>query len=289
MKRTIIVFLSLICVFNYVNAQSSKTFDCGLFSLEYPICYNFSPIKNAPHMVLKLESKNSYLSVSYWDKGFEPGTDIWDDVFVDMYNDLPVENGERLSVTRETLHTKGGKVKCIKIMSNMRQKVHNQAANFKMLSYIIINNEYLFVFNFCDIGQYKPGEKTTKCDNLMKGLRFKSVSLPQVDFKSDLLETVKILNAQCPIQADECTIFKQVMLVGETIMINTFIPTECYEFVDFDGFKLTLTQNLSSALEKSFVIYLKKEGYVFTYMVYDENQRYKKRITITADDILAYY
>lgn len=288
MKRTIFT-LFLFCVVCCLNAQNTKTFDCGLFSFEYPISYKAAPIQNAPHMVLKLEHGSAFFSASYWDKGFEPGTDIWDDTFVEMYKNMPVQNGEMLSVTRETLHTKGGNVKCIKAISNVHKQVYGQSINLKMLYYAVIRNEYLFVFTFCDNGQYKYGERTAQSDNFMKGLKFKNTSSSQTDFKSYLLEMVKGLNAQCPIQTDDCTTFKQVLLSGKTIMINTFVPTECYGLVDFDVFKQTLAQNYSAALDKSFVIYLRNEGYSIAYMVYNENQKFKKRIAITADDILAYY
>lgn len=288
MKRTIVTIF-LLCVVCCLHAQNTKTFDCELFSLEYPDSYTAAPIQNAPHMVLKLERGNAFFSASYWDKEFEPGTDIWDDEFVEMYENMPVQNGEMLSVTRETLYTKGGNVKCIKAMTNVHKKFNGQTINLKLLSYAVIKDEYLLVFTFCDNGQYKYGEKTPQSDNLMKGLKFKDASSSQEDYKSQLLEVVKDMNSLCPIQSDDCTTVQQVLLSGKTIMIKALVLTGCYEFVEYNDLKEAMAQSYSFAFDKPFVKYLKREGYGIAYMIYDEKQKLKKRLSITADDILAYY
>ena len=70
MKRYILNIFLLV-PFQFIFGQTYKYFDCGLFSFDYPSVFKTTPIQNAPHMVLKLESDNYIFSASYWDKGFE--------------------------------------------------------------------------------------------------------------------------------------------------------------------------------------------------------------------------
>lgn len=172
MKRIILVTL-LVFVFGHVCAQNTRNFDCGLFSLDYPSYYQKSPIQNAPHMVLKLEGSSDFVSASYWDKGFTADEDIWDDYYVEMQKHSPVQNGEVVSVTKETLATKGGNVKCLKMLSNTHNQYQGITVNLKMLTYSIIMDEYLLVFTFCSEGSYNYGQSTSREASFMKGLKLK--------------------------------------------------------------------------------------------------------------------
>ena len=60
-------------------------------------------------------------------------------------------------------------------------------------------------------------------------------------------------------------------------------------FSDYDEFKKIMCENISIAIEKEFVQYLDKNGYTVVYMIYNEYDRLKKKVTITGQDILKYY
>jgi len=97
------------------------------------------------------------------------------------------------------------------------------------------------------------------------------------------------LNSQCPMQIDQCTTHMNVVLAGKTLMIKTMIDDSCENLVDYDEFKKKMCENFSVALEKPFVQYLDRNGYTMTYMIYNEYDRFKKKITISGREILNYY
>ena len=287
-KYTLYFFLVFMC--NYINAQSVKTFDCGLFSFEYPTSFKSIPIQSAPHMVLKLESANYIFSASYWDKGLAPDVSIWDDEIYYHYKQNPFDDGTLVGITKESIQTKGGVKRCLKLKSNMYRRVQGKDVNLKMVTYLMLQNGYLFVFAFVSEGKYTKDSQTAYPDKIMKGLRLKKPSqVNTTDFDSYLIEVVKKLNAQCPIKVDRCTTNQLVLLSGKTIMIKTLIEDSCNSLVDYDEFKKKMCENFSLSLDKAFVRYLDKNGYSLVYMIYNENDRFKKKVTITGRNILDYY
>jgi hypothetical protein len=90
-------------------------------------------------------------------------------------------------------------------------------------------------------------------------------------------------------QIDDCTTHLHVLLSGKTVMIKTLVEDFCDDLVNYDEFKKKMCQNFSVALEKPFVQYLDSNGYSVIYMIYNENDRLKKKISITGRDILNYY
>ena len=279
-----------------LHPQSLRTFDCGLFSFEYPITFKNSPIQNAPHMVLKLESDEYFFSASYWDKGFSPNVSIWDEEIVENYKTMPSDSFEKIiSVEKDFIQTKGGKRRCLKMKSNILRSTQGMTVRIKMLKYSMINDGYLFIFAFSSQGTYTINSSTAYNDNLMKGLKFKNKPNKTneepsfTEFLDHMSDVVKTLNAQCPILADECTIFKQVLLSGRTMMIKTQVNEVCFEFIDFEIFKQLMAENMSTALDKGFVQYLDIYGFSVVYQIYNEYDKLKKTVQIRGEDILRYY
>ena len=132
-KYTLYFFLVFMC--NFINAQSVKTFDCGLFSFEYPTSFKSIPIQSAPHMVLKLESANYIFSASYWDKGLAPDVSICDDEIYYHYKQNPFDDGTLVGITKESIQTKGGARRCIKLKTNMHRQAQGTDVYLKMVSY----------------------------------------------------------------------------------------------------------------------------------------------------------
>ena len=153
----------------------------------------------------------------------------------------------------------------------------------------MINGGYLFTFAFMSEGKYTKDSPTSYPDKVMKGLKFKELKKNTSDFDNYLIEVVKKMNKQCPMEVDACTTYKQVLLSGNSIMIKTLIPDECNMFVDYNEFKNKMCENFRISLEKGFVQYLEKKGYSVVYMIYNENDRLKNKVTITGSDILRYY
>ena len=161
---------------NSINAQSVKTFDCGLFSFDYPTSFKSIPIQNAPHMVLKLESANYIFSASYWDKGLAPDVSIWDDEIYELYKQIPVGDGTLISITKESIQTKGGVRRCLKLKSNMHRSVQGKDVYLKNVTYLMLQDGYLYVFAFVSEGKYTKDSPTAYPDKIMKGFRLKNHS-----------------------------------------------------------------------------------------------------------------
>lgn len=289
MKR-LILYSVLVCICNLITAQPVKTFDCGLFSFDYPTPFKPIPIQNAPHMVLKLESDNYTFSASYWDKGLAPDVSIWDDDIYRLYKQNPVGDGTLIRISKESIQTKGGVKRCLKLKTNLHRRVKGKDVYLKMVSYLMLQNGYLFTFVFVSEGKYTKDSPTTYPDKIMKGLRLKQISQVKTsDFESNMIEVIKKLNAQCPMKVDNCTTHLLVLLSGKTIMIKTLIEDSCNSLVDYNEFKKKMCENFSASLDKAFVQYLDENEYSLVYMIYNENDRLKKKVTITGRNILDHY
>lgn len=289
MKKSTI-FFTLVCMCVSINAQTVKTFECDLFSLDYPSSFKPVPIQNAPHMVLKLESSNYILSASHWDKRFANNTSIWDDDIYELYKQNPIGDGTLISINKESIQTKGGARRCIKLKTNMHRQAQGTDVYLKMVSYLMLQEGNLFVFNVMSEGKYSKDSPTVYPDLIMKGLRFKKSSIDKsTDLESYMIEIVKKLNAQCPIKVDNCTTHQMVILSGKTIMIKSLVEDSCNRLVDYDEFKRKMCENFSVSLDKVFIQYLNDNGYSVVYMIYNENDRLKKKITISGRDILNFY
>ena len=290
MKKMLLLLGTTLFSFLMTYGQASKTFDCGLFSFDYPTSFKPASIQNAPHMVLKLESDSYVFTASYWDKGFDDNVSIWDDEIYELYKQIPINDGTLVSITKETIQIKGGVMRrCLKLKTNTYRYAQGYDIYMKITTYLMINNGYLFVFTFTSQGKYTKDSKTVYPDKMMKGLKFKTSQNKVSNFDNYLLSVVKTLNSQCPIQVDECTTHLSVLLSGKTVMIKTIIDDSCESLVDYDEFKSKMCENFSVALEKPFVQYLDKNGYSMMYMIYNEYDRLKKKVTISGHDILNYY
>ena len=291
-RISVLFCIALISLFSCVSAQSNRTFDCDLLSFEYPIAFKTIPIQNAPHMLLKLESDDYFFSISHWKKGLPDFVDIWDDEVFDNYGNLANGFGKVVSSTKESLQIKNGSVHCMKVLSNSDRTAQGTTVKLRMLSYVLIYKGDIYLFSFLSQGSYSKASKTTYPQNMMKGLRFKSSissGFDDSDFKDYVIDVVKSLNAQMPIEADECTTYLQAILSGRTVIIKTRVYSYCKDYIDYIAFKNKLSKNYSVALEKTFVEFLDKYGYSILYMIYDESENLTNKVSISAKDILRYY
>ena len=122
---------------------TNKSFDCGLLSFEYPSSFKNAPIQQAPHMVLKLESKDYFFSISYWDNEYPDEMTAWDNLIYSLAQNYKIDDGVLVSITKDMLVTKGGDVKCLKLKFNIQEKVQGYDFKMKNLMYIVVNQGYL--------------------------------------------------------------------------------------------------------------------------------------------------
>ena len=152
---------------------TTMTFDCGSFSLEYPDSFETAPIQNAPHAVLKLVSNYCFWAASYREIDNKDGVDVWDDEIINLYGQSPVDDNEIIEIIKEPLNTKGGQIRCLKILSNTYKREQGMDINLKITTYIMLRAGFLFTFAFTSPGKYVKGDKDVSYDILMEGLKFK--------------------------------------------------------------------------------------------------------------------
>lgn len=282
------LLISLLNVCSCSNHQSSKTFDCGLFSFEYPSCFKPITIQSAKHMVLKLESEDYILSASYWERDIDDDVSIWDDGIIEEYENFSPDNSQIVGIEKINLFIKNGDCQCLKIKSNIIQN----NVSIRLVNYIMINNGYLFVFGFVSSGKYTINSITKETDSFMSGLKFKSPAKKKISFEElqeKILDDIKTLNAQCPIHPDECTTFTQILLSGKTIIIKTIIEDSYEKQIDYNLFKKQMCENYTVSLPKEFIQLIEEYGFRLEYHIYNENNILKKTISITGNEILNYY
>ena len=111
----------------------------------------------------------------------------------------------------------------------------------------------------------------------------------EFDLNSFFIYVAKQFNEQLPIQPDECTTHKMCYASGKTMIIKTIIPDECDEYVDYDEFKNKMSHNYSVTLDRNMVSLLASEGYSIVYIIFNENDYCKRKVTIKFADILKQY
>lgn len=285
MKKSLLFFICLVLTINITMAQqTTKRFNCELFSFRYPSTFKTERIYNAPHMYLKISSPKYLVTLSGWNKMYGPDVSIWDDELYESSLNIPV-NGELVSVDKIVVETQQGKRRAIRIQS----KINGEYSTTYSVSYLMINSGYLFLGGFFSGQNIFKASELIYQQRILRGLSFKQLISRNDEFKDYVMETVKGLNAQCPIKTDEITTLKNIFLSGKTVCIKMMVPSEYIELIDFSIFKSTLCENFSQTLEKSFVLLLKQEGYSVSYFIFDEADKLYQVLTISPQEILDNY
>lgn len=311
MKKSLLLLLA--CTLAYGCIGATKTFDCGLFSLDYPSRYSSTPIQESPHMVLKITSDDSYFSASYWINDLDTEKSVWDDdIFArykEIYQNMPSDkNADFIDISKVLVKTKSGEIRCLKIMFNTKMNISGQMVQCKAVHYTTLFQGNLFVFGYASEGKYKKGDLTSEPETILKGLKFKAPPKKKAastqesstrtrmssreQFEKKIIETSKVLNSQCPIQTDECTTFSQVLLSGKILMYKVVIDDECVAYLDNDefedAFKTIVCYNLAKAVGREFAELIENYGYSVQYLIFDTSNLLLSIISISGKDIIPY-
>lgn len=269
----------------FAVAQRMHVYNDRHFSLTYPSDYIPVAIKNAPHMHLKLQNNNYQFTASYWDKGYGEGTSIWDDEMYESCKSLPV-HGDLLAVDKVIVSTMDGSRRSIRVMSTLK----GNSNTIYSVSYLMIQGSYLYIYAFFSDKDIFLSNDIEYQKKILKGLSFQHNEMFSSDeFHDYLLGSVKSLNAQCPIKADDLTTIRSIVLSGRTICIRLEAPNGILNSIDYSILESNYCENFSKALPKKFFIYLKQYGYLLSYLIYDENNELHKILSISPEDIIGYY
>lgn len=177
MKR--IYFLQLACLFAITtSAQSNFTKNYqskkGNFTFTYPSYLSTQKIKNAPHMLLKLDSDNHALSLSLWDYGFDSSVSVWDDEIVSFYkqSDANYPNAKiKTSCDKVNLNIANNKkAKCLKTELEVSNTVQGYTLKQKITIYRFVHKGNYLQFMFFVMNYHDYWDKSPFTDEIMKGL-----------------------------------------------------------------------------------------------------------------------
>lgn len=236
MKRVFAIFL---CITFCALSFAQKTFNHELLSFTYPSYFKESPIKNAPHMILKLESEKYLFSISYWNYNLDESIDVWNDDIYNRYKGfIPDKNANFVSIEKVLIKTKNSTEHCLKIKTNTTKN----NIKLKTLFYIMKKGSCLFVFTFLSEGSYTTKTSTTYTDNIMKGLLLKNIiknehsntiSLETKNkIKNRYIAICREMNAQLPVKVDEITTLNSILFINWTITCTYKTDIDVNDYTD---------------------------------------------------------
>lgn len=257
MKKILLLILSIQTLLSC--GQSTNTFDSDLLSFTYPANYKEERIENAPHMLIKIASVNEYFSISVWNYAINDDVSIWDEQFYEHALNMPIQ-GKLLSLDKVLIETKNGEKQCLKIKSNADN-------NMKMLTYLLINEGYLYVLVYTSPGEYTISSTTQESDRLIKGIFFKQIkdnydtndlSHIKAEVKKYYTKFCAELNKQLPATVDEVTTLQSVAFIDWTFSCHYAVRMD---FADYSDSEIKDIMRTLKKNNKDRVKYLLTRGY----------------------------
>lgn len=280
MKKLIFTFLVIIVSLDLI-AQNIKTFDSKYLLFSYPAKYKTTSIENAPHMLLKLESKNDFFSISIGRIEFN-AIDAWDDNFYEEYK-KSLDKQDCVSLEKITINTQSG------IRHFLKSKINYSSNGLRMLNYIYIYNRYMYVFGHISFGTYSKYSSTKEVDDLMKGVYFKdfdnsnyssiesNLNYERKDLFSKLHNKIKSMNNSLPMPIDDITCLTGIILIDKCITCRYIVNTDDKDIIDkFSDKQLTKHvanisfMNFKNSLSDKFLKILSSEGIYIKHLFFDK-------------------
>lgn len=177
MKR--LLFFIFFCLFTIISiAQNSisKVYksEIGHFSFAYPSYLEQQKINNAPHMLLKLDSKKYSLTLSLWEYDFEHSITIWDEDIIAYYSeaDKTVSNSQIEESCKKMYLTiaNNKKVSCLKSIIKTTITYQGQTIKGVQTIYRLLHKGNYLQFSFFVFYYHEYWNKTQFSDDIMKGL-----------------------------------------------------------------------------------------------------------------------
>ena len=91
-----------------------------------------------------------------------------------FYSVSAYDDNKIVDIKKESIETKGGTVRCLKFLSNTSKTEQGMEINLKNVTYLMMNDSFLFTFAFMCPGKFIKGDNTNSFDILMSGLTFKN-------------------------------------------------------------------------------------------------------------------
>ncbi len=167
--RRIWLFLLFSHLFFVCSCSEYKTFENYLIKLYYPVDFREAVIENAPHMLVKLESEETFFSISYWDYNIEKGVDAWSNLIYEQFkNGLP--GTDCIFSEKVILNTKNEKLRAIKLLAN----IQNASSKVGSIAYLFVKNGDLYLATYIQSTIVTQNSTCANVDKLLQGLVLKS-------------------------------------------------------------------------------------------------------------------
>ena len=283
--------LFLLLPFLIMSCSRSQTFENSLFKLHYPNNYRESDIYNAPHMLIKLESKDALFSISYWEYNIDKDIDAWDDLIFERYK-VGLSKSELVFSKKVILNIKNEKLRAIKIFSN----IQSDCSVFGNMSYVFIKNGNLYVTAYIQPRTITHNSNSKDFDKILSGLVFnehiedsRNSNKSLEEFENDMLNLYKRTNQTLPMKIDEFTTLFSITCVGKTIMFKYRVEPNSYYNLDEEWerkFKERTITNMMSAIPNAdvYASYMSKSSLQIVYTFFDKNNNLIRTLKITSKD-----
>ena len=285
-------FIFAVLILLQCACTSETVFENSIIKLIYPSTFQATKPQDAPHMILKLESETSVLTISRWEYGIDKSMDVWNDEIYDRYrNGLP--NTNCVLSEKVTLQTHYETLRAIKTYANIGDRVNEIGS----ISYLIIKNGDLFVITFNEPIVLTNQSSSKHIDNILYWLLIKDkVDSSQKElqqsieeFESYVIKNLTKVNQSLPMQVDEFTTLFCVTNIGKTLLFKYRIDSSIVDLLD-NEWATTYKQNTLIAMLSSvpnaeeYASYMARSSIKMTYLFYDQNDNLIKTVHLTPND-----
>ena len=174
-KLSVIAFMLTIVSIAQNVATNTFNSEIGHFSFAYPSYLESRQINNAPHMLLKLDSKKYSITISLWKNNSELTQTIWDDDVVSFYSkkDESLANSEIVNSCEKLnlIISNNLRIKCLRSVMLSSNSFQGKIIKGRHVTYRVLHDgNYLqFVFFVFDFNEYWNGFQFS--EEIMKGLK----------------------------------------------------------------------------------------------------------------------
>lgn len=285
-------FIFALLILLQCACSSEAVFENAIIKLTYPSTFQETKPQNASHMILKLESENSVLTISRWEYGFDKSVDAWNDEFYDIYrNGMP--NTDCVLSEKVVLQTSYETLRAIKIYANIGDSVNEIGS----ISYLIIKNGDLYVVTFNEPIVLTNQSSSKHIDDILYWLQIKDKAdssqeeFPKdiEEFESYVIKNLTEVNQTLPMQVDEFTTLFCVTNVGKTLLYKYRIDSSVVDLLD-DEWATIYKQNTLIAVLSSvpnaeeYASYMARSSIKITYLFYDQNDNLIRTVHLTPND-----
>ena len=288
-KNIIILFLLLLQCACRLNCA---VFENSVIKFTYPSEYCEVKPQNAPHMILKLESEKSVLTISRWEYDIDESIDAWNDDVYNRYRDgLPGTNC--VLSEKVILQTEYENLKAIKIYLNLEDKVNKIGS----IVYVLVKNGDLFIISYNESGVLTRESSSKQTERFLYSLLIKDTKKSEAQelamniekWENYVINRLKKVNQSLPMKVDEVTTLFGVMNVGKTLIFKYRVDSGFVDYMDNEWAtnykeKTLLNMMYSVPNSKEYALLMSHSSINMTYLFYDEKDNLIRTLYITPKD-----